>query len=75
MTYASAVIILSLVASICMELLKCSYNTVCSSDQKELPDSVRQRNALGNQTKSDWDNCNVYENNNIEKVNVKSNIR
>ena len=75
MTYASAVIVLSLVASICMELLKCSYNAVCPSDQKELPDSVRQKNALGNQTKSDRDNSNVYEKNNIEKVNVKSNIR
>lgn len=55
-TYASAVIVLSLVASICMELLKCSYNTMCSSDKKELSDSIRQKNASDNKTINDNDN-------------------
>lgn len=73
-TYASAVIVLSLVASICMELLKCSYNTMCSSDKKELSDSIRQKNASDNKTINDNDNSNVHKKI-IEQVNVGSNIR
>lgn len=44
-----------------MELLMCSYNTMCSSDKKELSDSIRQKNASGNQTTSDKDVSNVYK--------------
>lgn len=47
---------------------------MCSSDKKELSDSIRQKNASDNKTINDNDNSNVHKKI-IEQVNVGSNIR